>query len=116
MQNLKNKFSEVINKNQENGKTNLKEVILQVQKWIEVNYESPEKFFRINLYRLSDELNIDLYSLINGFLILVKEGIFILNWEYHCPHCNGLADFKHNFSELRGEGFCSYVMLNFVPY
>ena len=113
MQNLKNKFSEVINKNQENGKTNLKEVILQVQKWIEINYESPEKFFRINLYRLSDELNIDLYSLINGFLILVKEGIFILNWEYHCPHCNGLADFKHNFSELRGEGFCSLCDVKF---
>jgi class 3 adenylate cyclase len=114
MQNLKNKFSEVINKNQENGKTNLKEVILQVQKWIEINYESPEKFFRINLYRLSDELNIDLYSLINGFLILVKEGIFILNWEYHCPHCNGLADFKHNFSELRGEGFCSLCDVKFL--
>jgi len=114
MQNLKNKFSEVINKNQENGKTNLKEVILHVQKWIEINYESPEKFFRINLYRLSDELNIDLYSLINGFLILVKEGIFILNWEYHCPHCNGLADFKHNFSELRGEGFCSLCDVKFL--
>ncbi len=119
MQNLFNNFKDIIMNNidtmniSEENKTNIKEIILKIQKWIEINYETPEKFFRINLYRLTDELSLDLHWLINAFLVLVKEGIFILNWEYHCPQCNGLADFKHNFSELCGESFCPMCDIRF---
>ncbi|GIX41915.1 MAG: guanylate cyclase [Leptospiraceae bacterium] len=118
METLKNQFKKIyhdldIYNLPENIKKTFKTNLSKIEQWIEKNWEFPEKFFRINLYPLSNEIELELVQLIDLFLFLVKEGIFILNWEYHCPHCNAVPDFKHNFSDLRGEGFCPLCDVKF---
>ncbi|OHD14091.1 MAG: hypothetical protein A2Z96_05760 [Spirochaetes bacterium GWB1_48_6] len=79
--------------------------------WIEMA-TTPE-LFRINLKVLAPALEKPLKEVLAIFLHGVTQGAFTLNWEYHCPHCNGIPDFKHNFKELGAEGFCGLCDLAF---
>ncbi|MBI3395671.1 MAG: hypothetical protein HY042_07550, partial [Spirochaetia bacterium] len=67
----------------------------------------PEELFRINLKRLERETGIPWQDLLPLFLQYVQQGIFNLSWEYHCPHCNGIPGFKHNFADLQSSGECA---------
>ncbi|TGL17572.1 adenylate/guanylate cyclase domain-containing protein [Leptospira levettii] len=73
----------------------------------------PQDLFRINLKRLSEKTDVPFPQLLTLFLKLVDLGIFNLSWEYHCTHCNGIPDFKHNFSELQSEGECPACQVTF---
>lgn len=79
--------------------------------WLE-RAQAPE-LFRINIKTLSGPLEAPASILLTLFLRGVEKGFFILNWEYHCPHCKGIPDFKHNFSELSSESFCGLCNLAF---
>lgn len=73
----------------------------------------PEELFRINLKILAPALEVPLPLMLSVFLTGVERGALTLNWEYHCPHCSGVADFKHNFKELTAEGFCGLCNIAF---
>ncbi len=83
----------------------------KILKWIETATDND--LFRINLKLLSKELNYDFYDLITFFIKAVNEGLFNLSWEYHCPHCNAVPGFTHNFSNLKSEDFCQLCNVSF---
>lgn len=91
----------------------LKETLIPefLREWLRM--AGPGDLFRINCKLLSDYLELTLHETLTFFLKAVHEGVFLLSWEYHCPHCNAVPDFKHNFSELRSTAFCPLCDLNF---
>ncbi len=78
-----------------------------------LNNADEENLFRINLKKLRKEIDLPLSVLTSAFLKLVHAGVFNLTWEYHCPHCNAIPDFKHNFSESTASGFCPLCDVSF---
>lgn len=73
----------------------------------------PQDLFRINLKQLSRKTGVPFQELLTLFLKLVDAGMFNLSWEYHCPHCNAIPGFKHNFGELKSEGECALCNMGF---
>ncbi len=73
----------------------------------------PQDLFRINLKLLSRKTGVPFHALLTLFLKLVDAGLFNLSWEYHCPHCNAIPGFKHNFGELKSEGECALCNMGF---
>lgn len=74
---------------------------------------APVDLYRVNLKRLESRLSIPVQRLLDLFLRMVSKGLFDLSWEYHCPHCNAIPDFKHNFGDLKSESFCPLCDLSF---
>mgnify|MGYP005850477703 FL=1 len=74
---------------------------------------TPSELFRINAAELADGLKIAKDEVRDLFLYGTADGIFRLSWEFHCPHCNAVPDFKHNFGEVKGSGFCPLCDVNF---
>lgn len=71
------------------------------------------QLFRMNLRLIAQELSLPLKDILSSFLKGVKNGAFTLAWEYHCPHCNGIPDFKHRFDELSSGSFCPLCNVDF---
>ena len=66
-----------------------------------------DQLFRINVYGLADETQIDRRALLEVFIDLVDRGIFDLNWEFHCPYCNGITGRHKHLSEATCENACT---------
>lgn len=88
-----------------------KQSLPELDAWL-AKATTPE-LYRVNLKSLSSQLNTPMEPLLTVFLHAVQRGAFKLNWEYHCPHCDAIPDFKHNFNELSSEGFCGLCNLAF---
>jgi len=69
--------------------------------------------FRINARRLAPTLGMELGPLLDWLFRMVASGALDLNWEYHCPHCNAVPGFTHNFGELRDQAHCSLCQVDF---
>lgn len=74
---------------------------------------TPSELFRINAAELADSLQIAKDDARDFFLYGTADGIFRLSWEFHCSHCNAVTDFKHNFGEVKGTGYCPLCDVNF---
>ncbi len=66
-----------------------------------------EALYRVNVYRLAAELGVDRRVLLELFVDLVYRGLFDLNWEFHCPYCNGIVGRHAHLSEATTESACS---------
>ncbi len=71
------------------------------------------ELWRMNLKELADKISTSHEKLLPVFLEGVSSGAFVLNWEYHCPHCNGIPDFKHRFNEVSSESYCGMCKVGF---
>jgi class 3 adenylate cyclase len=80
--------------------------------WMENHHA--KSFYRMNTVLLAEELNIDKKDLLMVFLAGVLEGIFDLRWDYHCPHCNGIADFHTHLREVSGKSYCGLCKVDFT--
>ena len=74
---------------------------------------APVDLFRVNLRKLETRLGIPPGQLLDIFLRLVSKGLFDLSWEYHCPHCKAIPDFKHSFADLKADSFCPLCDVSF---
>ena len=66
-----------------------------------------DQLFRIKVYELADETQLDRRTLLELFIDLVYRGIFDLNWEFHCPYCNGITGQHKHLSEATCESACT---------
>ncbi len=74
---------------------------------------NPSDLYRINARKLAIKLNLPLDLILTNFFGFVKKGILNLSWEYHCPHCEAVPDFKHNFHEVKSGGHCPICNVDF---
>lgn len=68
---------------------------------------------RLNPKVLGQQLSLQWKPLFEDFLYGIKLGAWQLNWEYHCPHCNGVTDFQHNLRDLPSESGCPLCDVEF---
>jgi len=71
------------------------------------------QLYRINVKTLAQDIGLEWRDLREFFLGGVTKGAFSLSWEFHCPHCSGITDFKHKFSDIQAEGSCPGCNVSF---
>lgn len=86
--------------------------VSSIVKFIE---ESPdEALYHIDLVMLGNEYGYDLEELLNIFIYGVKNGVFIMEWEYHCPHCGGIAKETSSLHSAEHENYCQVCKIDFI--
>jgi len=71
------------------------------------------KLYRINIYNLANDLNENWQDVLKHILYATKEGIFTLNWDVHCPHCNGVTLESDSLLRANHESYCDFCKLKF---
>ncbi|MFQ3547393.1 MAG: DUF5939 domain-containing protein, partial [Termitinemataceae bacterium] len=74
---------------------------------------SESELFHIDVYRLADTWNIPRRDMLEVFLTGVKAGLFDLSWEFHCPHCGGVAKESVRLKEVHSEDYCPMCRVDF---
>ncbi len=105
-------FSERINKIL-NDKSKWTKEISTISNWLKKSDTFSKH--RINLKKLSIELGIDFKILCGIFLKGVKESVFQLLWDIHCPHCNMITSEHNHLSEISSNSNCKMCDIEFTP-
>lgn len=66
-----------------------------------------ERLFRINAYEVADGIHVGRRRLLELFLDMVARGLLDLNWEFHCPYCNGITGRHRHLSDATTESACT---------
>ncbi|HTH13748.1 MAG TPA: DUF5939 domain-containing protein, partial [Spirochaetia bacterium] len=69
--------------------------------------------FRINPLALATELGLEADATVDVFLAGVLEGWFDLRWDFHCPHCNGVAAHAAHLGTAQAENSCPNCRVDF---
>ncbi len=73
------------------------------------------ELYKVNPRHLAAELDLDAHTALGVLAYAVQEGLFDLNWDVHCPHCEGRARTFFTLRDSSGEEFCSACQVNFSP-
>ena len=61
---------------------------------------------RITPYHISLDAHLSLEAVVSHLLQAVDAGIFDLNWDIHCPHCDMIANQYNNLSQVTELYYC----------
>jgi class 3 adenylate cyclase len=61
---------------------------------------------RLNPYTLASHYSLNPEVMISEFLYGVKEGLFDLHWDIHCPHCNMITAEYNDLADASSLSFC----------
>ncbi|GAB4295194.1 MAG: hypothetical protein Fur0025_32210 [Oscillatoriaceae cyanobacterium] len=86
-------------------------VIDSLYKWI-LKSDAGQRH-RINPHQIARDCFMDLSLTVTGCLQAVKGGIFDLNWDIRCPHCDMVCDEHHDLSQASGFGKCPMCEIEF---
>ncbi len=86
-------------------------VIDSIYKWI-LKSDAGQRH-RINPHQVARDCFMDLSLTVSGCLQAVKGGIFDLNWDIRCPHCDMVCDEHHDLSQASGLGACPMCAIEF---
>lgn len=89
-----------------------KKEIKKFSTWLQA--ASDHELFRIDAYRLADELKLTRRNLLRVFILLVNKGAFDLVWEFHCTECNGIAVEHGRLSDATYDSHCKVCNLDFT--
>ena len=78
-----------------------------------IQQEADEELYHIDIYKLSQSYNIELSELLNIFIYGVKNGVFTMQWEYHCPYCGGVANETLTLHSAKNEDHCDLCRVDF---
>ncbi len=86
--------------------------VSEIVKFIE---DSPDKdLYHIDLFLLAQKYGYDIEELLNIFIFGVKNGVFKMEWEYHCPHCGAIAKETATLHEAEHENYCELCKVDFA--
>lgn len=75
---------------------------------------SAEEAYHIDLHALAGKYALAFADLLDMFIFGVKNGVFVLEWEYHCPHCGGIAKESLTLHAAEHEDHCDLCRVNFT--
>lgn len=73
-----------------------------------------EKLFHIDVYGLAKNVAISKTTVLNIFIQGVYDGIFMIDWIYHCPICGGAAHETLFIHEAVSENYCPACKKSFT--
>lgn len=78
-----------------------------------VGRSGDEELWRINAFRLADALGVNGKKLLETFIALTYEGIFELNWDFHCTECNARAGSHRHLGKATSVNHCPLCDVDF---
>lgn len=73
----------------------------------------PAALFHIDVYALADAKGIARREMLEAFLAGVNRGVFDLAWEFHCPHCGGVARESIRLQDAASVDHCTVCNIDF---
>lgn len=101
-------MSDLVNRFKFDGDQN---IVNKLVNYIETINESG--LFHINVYSLAENWKINKKVLLELFIRGLHEGIFRMEWEYHCPHCGGIAHETLSIHQATSTNYCNACKVNF---
>ncbi len=98
----------------EKNKTSIKNSrkILEKLK-ISVERAADRDLFHIDVYRIADRAGITRQKMLGAFIQGVHEGLFTMEWIYHCPNCGGVSRETLSIHAATQAGPCSMCKIDF---
>jgi class 3 adenylate cyclase len=62
--------------------------------------------YKINAFRIAEELQLSKAESLRGFLYATRLGIFDMSWDIYCPSCTGLPEYYRHMMGLTNRGHC----------
>ncbi|URA10316.1 adenylate/guanylate cyclase domain-containing protein [Thermospira aquatica] len=87
-------------------------VLEKLVKYIETSDDAG--LFHINVYGLAEQWNVDKKVLLELFIRGLHEGIFTMEWVYHCPHCGGIAHETLTLHQAKTTDYCPLCKVDFT--
>lgn len=81
-----------------------KEYLLQMEE---------KELYHINIQKIKKDLKLSQGELLNNIVTLVFEGILMIEWVYHCPHCGNVAKDILNLHSATHEDYCGKCQVSF---
>lgn len=72
-----------------------------------------EQFFHIDVYGLAEKFNVSRKDLLDIFVKGVYDGVFVLDWVYHCPICGGVAHETISIHQAESKNYCPACKADF---
>ncbi len=70
--------------------------------------------FHIDVYGLAKSWGADRKALLELFIRGLREGIFRMEWEYHCPHCGAIPNETLSIHDATAENYCGLCNRGFT--
>jgi class 3 adenylate cyclase len=86
--------------------------ILKIKDWVE-DVDVIKKN-RINPYQVATDISSPLRVVVGVLLHGVKESLFRLHWDIHCPHCNMITTEESSLSKTSGDSYCKMCDVKFL--
>lgn len=75
---------------------------------------SDTQLFHINVYGLADKLELKRKTVLNIFIQGVHDGVFLIDWIYHCPTCGTVVNESLSVHDALSEDFCPACQKSFT--
>jgi len=75
-----------------------------------------DELIKINPNYLAAALDIDVHQTLALMAYAVQEGLFDLNWDVHCPHCQNRARTFFTLEQGQTQEYCPQCQVNFVTH
>lgn len=62
--------------------------------------------YKVNAFRLADELAVTPAETLRALLFATRVGLFDLNWDIHCPSCLGIPEYHRHLMGLENSAHC----------
>lgn len=72
-----------------------------------------EQLFHIDIEELANQNKYDIGTMLNIFIYGVKNGVFIIEWEYHCPQCGVISKESLSLHSAEHENHCELCKIDF---
>ncbi|MGL1894213.1 MAG: adenylate/guanylate cyclase domain-containing protein [Spirochaetaceae bacterium] len=69
--------------------------------------------YQINVHNLADTLNIDRRKMLECFIEMAHNELVDINWQYHCPSCNGVPEAHKLLADVTHESNCQMCSITF---
>ncbi|HQG40403.1 MAG TPA: DUF5939 domain-containing protein, partial [Spirochaetales bacterium] len=73
-----------------------------------------QSVFHIDVYKLADENQIPRPVMLETCIEALHEGLLVMEWVFHCPHCGGVPKETVSIHEATHDDYCPICKVNFT--
>lgn len=79
-----------------------------------IDNSNDKDLFHMNLEKMQNELKIDKMKLLDIMIEGLFEGLLMIEWVYHCPHCGNVAKETIDLHSATHENYCPACKVDFI--
>ena len=78
-----------------------------------IQHTNEDGLFHIDVYKLADENQIPHREMLGACIRALQEGLLVMEWVYHCPHCGGVPKETVTLHEATHDDYCPACKVSF---